>query len=184
MFCGLSFLSACDTCETSSVTIVSEADEEWLVYDSGDTIIFQNETGQTLTYIHSLRYSDNVPAEGYATTDDCIDKMDVQVSSIIQDIRNTRLGMGTYILRRPDSLTVKLAVEGSDTWTLATQSPAYSTLNVNGADYNNVYEITPDSTKPAGVKRLLYSKEKGFISISFYDGRMLQLVDYKKRSSL
>ncbi|MCC9137858.1 hypothetical protein ACFSKU_01810 [Pontibacter silvestris] len=181
--CSIIICTSCDSCETSSVTFVSEEDERWLVYDQGDTILFENEAGQTLTYVHTLLTSENIPAEGYEATDECVDKMDVQVGSIIQDVKNAKPGLGTYILRRPDSLTVKLAVEGNDTWKIEETTPTYNTLNVNGQDYNNVYEINSDSTKDTGIKRLLYSKEKGFISIDFYDGRKLQLVTYKRRSN-
>jgi len=48
-------------------------------------------------------------------------------------------------------------------------------LQVNGIDYNEVFEVKPDSTKPSDLKRLLYNKEVGFISASYYDGRSLEL---------
>ncbi|WP_196268114.1 hypothetical protein [Pontibacter sp. 172403-2] len=80
-----------------------------------------------------------------------------------------------FIRRSPDNFIVQVAAENEGSWELEEKNPQYPVLQVNGANYTNVFEVKPDSTKPTDLKRLLYNKEAGFISAEYYDGRLLQL---------
>ncbi|WP_242920095.1 hypothetical protein [Pontibacter liquoris] len=169
---GTVLFSSCDTCDPATITPLQTGDEAWLTYERGDTIRFINETNQPVTYLCVDLSGGNVPAVGYEG-EKCIAKMDTQAGAIIQDTKNKYLAMGTFITRRPENFTLQLAVENRGTWEVDENNPKYPTLQVNGVNYNNVFEVKLDSTKASDLKRLLYSKEKGFISVEYYDGKKL-----------
>lgn len=168
-------LSSCDKCGTPAVTPLEPGDEAWLPYELGSTFRFVNETDTVVPYTCTSAATTYVPAEGYSVNDKCIDKQNAEASRIIQDTKDQYPPMGMFILRSPSSFTVQVAVESHGSWRLEAHNYTYPVLQVNGTTYNNVFEVEPDSTKPSDLKRLLYNKEAGFISIEYYDGRLLQL---------
>ena len=173
---GAVLLSSCDKCGESTITMVTEDDAKWLVYDGKDTIRFVNEANLPVNYVRTRLTSENVPGEGYSLDDKCIDQLDTQVGNIIQDVRSQQPGLATYILRRPNNLTVQLLVEGRGAYEINESTPTYPSLEVDGTVYNNVFEVKKDSTAATSVKRILFNKEVGFISVELYGGKKLRRV--------
>ncbi|MBC5772919.1 hypothetical protein H8S95_02500 [Pontibacter sp. KCTC 32443] len=172
---GSLFLYSCETCENPTITQISEADVAWLAYKENSRVNFENEVGDIAPYKFISAVAQNVPGEGYSLGDDCIEKLDSQASLTIQDTTRKHLNLSTYILRRPDSLTVRLAVQNRGDWPIDKDNPTYPSYDVNGHQYFNVFEVLPDSTKPNSVKQILFNKEFGFLHVSFYDGKSLTL---------
>jgi len=170
---GAVLLSSCERCENATITMVTEEDAKWLVYDGKDTIRFVNESNQPIHYIRTYITPENVPGKGYSVDDKCVEQLDTQVSNVIQDVKGKQPGLATYVLKRPDELTVKLIVEGRGAYEIDETKPTHASLPVNGKTYPDVFEIKKDSTANNTVKRILYNKQVGFISVEFYGGKKL-----------
>jgi hypothetical protein len=175
---GSLFLYSCETCDNPTVTVPTDEDNEWLVYDYLKYYKpeFENEND---SLIKSFKFqgflSQNTPGEGSSLSDDCIENLDTQVFAQVADTTKRYPSLFTYILKRPDSLEVRVAVENRGDWVIDKDNPTYETLEVNGYDYLNVYEVKPDSVKANSVKKILFNKEFGFLLVDFYDGRQLRL---------
>lgn len=175
---GSLFLYSCETCDNPTITNPTEADTDWLVYDYINYYKpeFENEKD---SLIKSFRFqgfmTQNIAAEGTSLSDDCIEKLDTQVFAQLADTTKRYPALYTYILKRPDTLEVRLAVENRGDWAIDQNNPTYPSLEVNGYDYLDVYEVTPDSVKSNSVKKILFNKQFGFLLVDFYDGRQLRL---------
>ncbi|WP_242928691.1 hypothetical protein [Pontibacter vulgaris] len=171
---GSFLLASCDKCEPTYTQPTTE-DLDWLVYDTKDSIRFVNESNKVFTYLRTNAYTQNIPGAGYSVSDDCIEKMDTQVVNVIQQVKNQQPGLAITILKTPEDLTVNLVVEDRGTYKIDKANPTFATLDLNGFTYNNVFEVKADSTKATSLKRLLFNKEFGFLSLEMYDGRKLDL---------
>ncbi|MEJ8757085.1 hypothetical protein WG947_08765 [Pontibacter sp. H259] len=174
---GSMFLYACETCDNPTITTPTQEDFSWLVYKMTSEVAFENEAN---ALIESYKYigfnQQTVPAKGVSLNDDCIEKLDTQVVTQIADTTKQYPALFTYILKRPDSLQVRVAVENRGDWLVDKDNPTYETLEVNGYLYYNVYEINPDSVRANSVKKILFNKDFGFLQVDFYDNRQLRLV--------
>lgn len=174
--------TSCKDCETTT-TQFDEKDVEWLVYDRGDSTQFLNEAGDTLTYTNTALIAEQVPGEGYNISDNCIGHFDVQAYSVMEDVArnsnstNKNPGLATYFLKRENSLDVSVAVDGRGEYKLNLAQPTYPSVEVNDALYTDVYEvINNDASKATNVKRILFNKQRGFLSVEFYNDKKLELL--------
>lgn len=174
--------TSCKDCDTTT-TQFDEKDVEWLVYDRGDTVRFLNEVGDTVAYTNTALIAEQVPGEGYNVSDNCIGHFDIQAYSVMEDVaRNSTStdknpGIMTYFLKRENSLEVALAVDKRGEYKLNLAQPTYPSVEVNGVLYNDVYEvINNDASKVTNVKRILYNKQRGFLSVEFYNDKKLELI--------
>lgn len=170
----LTFLFAsCKKCETT-VAQVSEDEAMWLVYEQGDTIEFVNEKQEPVRFGHVMLRADQVPAEGYSMASDCIERLDVRAYSIIEDTKRIYPGLATFFQKSHDKFDVVLLIDRVGDVTLDIMQPTFPTLEVNNTLYTNVFEIVKsDSTKATDLKRLLFNKDFGYISVEYYDGKKL-----------
>lgn len=169
-------LSSCEKCGNVTRSSPTAADAEWLPYRENDEIRFITELNDTVVYNRSGIFAQEFPGEGFSATDECIDKVNVQIRSVIGDTSDNRPSLITRILRKPDDLQVELGVADMGIWEVNDQEPPIESLQVNGKAYNNVYEVRTNSTQEDGVRRILYNKEFGFLRVEFNDGKFLQLV--------
>lgn len=167
--------TSCNDCDTT-MTQVSQDEVRWLVYDRNDSVAFVNEEGKTIKFYHTALRAEQVPGEGYSITDKCIEQVDMQASSTIEEKAKKYPGLGTYILKRPDKFEVVLIVEGRGEFKLANlEQPTYPSLEVNNKEYSDVFEVVKtDDSKETNVKRLLFNKEFGYLSVEYFDGRKLE----------
>ncbi|NDK56562.1 hypothetical protein [Pontibacter fetidus] len=175
---GSLFLYSCETCDNPTITATTAEDNKWLVYDYINYYnpLFENEQDSLIKSFKFQNFiTQNVPGEGSSLTDDCIESLDTQVFAHIADTTKRYPALYTYILKRPDTLEVRVAIENRGDWAIDKENPTYETLEVNGFDYMDVYEINPDSVKANSVKQILFNKEYGFLKVDFYDGRQLRL---------
>ena len=182
---GAVLFSSCEQCQTTSVTEVTEADASWLSYTKPvptdgkpDTIRFANKDNAQVKFVRTHFYSSNVPADGYSFDDKCIEKMDTQVSAIIQDVKRRMPALATYILKKPNDLQVKLMVDKLGTYDINEESPTYATKEINGFTYQDVFEkeMQGNDTDDKGkIKKIYYNKAYGFIRVEFFGGEFLQL---------
>ncbi|GGG05291.1 hypothetical protein [Pontibacter amylolyticus] len=174
--------TSCKDCDTTT-TQFDEKDVEWLVYDRGDTVRFLNEVGDTVAYTNTALIAEQVPGEGYNVSDNCIGHFDIQAYSVMEDVaRNSTStdknpGIMTYFLKRENSLEVALAVDKRGEYKLNLTQPTYPSVEVNDVLYTDVYEvINNDASKVTNVKRILYNKQRGFLSVEFYNDKKLELI--------
>ncbi|WP_244554627.1 hypothetical protein [Pontibacter indicus] len=174
--------TSCKDCDTTT-TQFDEKDVEWLVYDRGDTVRFLNEAGDTVAYTNTALIAEQVPGEGYNVSDNCIGHFDVQAYSVMQDVArnssgtNSNPGIMTFFLKRENSLEVSLAVDQRGEYKLNLAQPAYPSVEVNGVLYNDVYEVSrSDASKVTNVKRILFNKQHGFLSLEFHNDKKLELI--------
>ena len=120
---GSLFFYACETCDNPTITQISEADVSWLVYKEKSLVNFENEVGNIVPYKFASAVAQNVPGEGQSLNDDCIDKLDSQAALTMQDTTRRHPQLVTYILKRPDSLFVKLSVQNRGDWTIDKDNP-------------------------------------------------------------
>ncbi|MCX2741093.1 hypothetical protein [Pontibacter anaerobius] len=177
-------LAACDNCGDISITEPSTEDSQWLVYGTGDTALFRNEAGATITYLRTGIYAQNVPGDGYSISDDCIDKRNTQVTNIIEDKERKMPYLGTYILKKPDSLIVKIGVGNKNAWDIKDTDQTQTVTVGEGESqitYNNAYVFEADSTAADSPKEVYFSKDKGFLKVELYNGKKLELVELKSK---
>ncbi|WP_347158937.1 hypothetical protein [Pontibacter chitinilyticus] len=167
--------SSCNNCDTPVVTSLQPEDTAWLPYKQGDTIRYLNESNAAVFFICTEVAQGTIPADGYSPDEKCIDKQNTQADYIIKDIKDKYNALATLIVRKPESLEVKLAAEKNSSWEIDENNPKYPSLELNGTTYSQVFEVNLDSTKTGSLKRLLYSQTNGFIRAEYYDGRLLQL---------
>lgn len=172
--------TSCKDCDTTT-TQFDEKDVEWLVYDRGDTIRFLNEGGDTVTYTNAALIAEQVPGEGYNISDNCIGHFDVQAYSVMEDVvknSTTRSpGLATYFLKREKGLEVSVAVNERGEYELNLAQPTYPSVEVNDVLYADVYEVTNnDASKATNVKRILFNKQHGFLSLEFHNDKKLELI--------
>jgi len=172
---GSLFFYACETCDNPTITQISEADVSWLVYKEKSLVNFENEVGNIVSYRFTSALAQNVPGEGQSLDDDCFERLDSQAFLTMQDTTKKYPALSTYILRRPDSLSVRLSVESRGDWAIDKDNPTYPSYDVNGLQYFNVFEIKPDSLRPSSVKQILFNKQFGFLYVGFYDGKSLTI---------
>ena len=182
---GAVLLTSCETCETSTITPVTEEDTSWLAYTQPvpaggkpDTIRFTNEANGVTKFIRTQYYTSNVPGEGYSFEDKCIEQLDTQASAVIQDVARKMPGLATYILKKPNELEVKLLVEGLGTYEIQEQTPTHASITIGDNTYLNVFEVNVpgnDTDNPGKVKLVYFNKTQGFIRVEFYGGKFLQL---------
>jgi hypothetical protein len=174
---GSLFLYSCETCENPTITYPTESDNEWLVYKPGNKPVYKDERD---TLIRSYKFigflGQNVPGAGASVSDDCLEKLDTQVTAQLSDTTGKHSTFYTYILKRPDSLQVKIAVDNVNAWTLDQNKPTYQTLEVGGNVYADVFEVKADSLKINSVKKVLFNKQYGFLQVEFYNKKRLTLV--------
>jgi hypothetical protein len=165
--------SSCKDCDTTVIQ-VSEDEAKWLVYDRGDSARFVNEKNEIVRFVNTGVRVEQVPGEGFNISDNCIERYDVQAASFIEDIKKSYPGLATYILKRPETFEVVLIVENGGDHKINTAQPTYPTKDINNTLYSNVFEVVKtDSTKTTNLKRLLFNKEVGFLSVEYYNGKKL-----------
>ncbi|WP_276497319.1 hypothetical protein [Pontibacter litorisediminis] len=176
-------LAGCDNCGTTSILEPTVEDTQWLVYGNGDVALFNN-AGDTVTYQRTGIYAQNVPGEGYSVTDDCIEKLNTQVTNIIEDKERKMPYLGTYVLKKPDSLIVKVGVGSKNAWEIKPTTDTPQTVEVGEGEtkktYTDVYVLTADSTAADSPKEVYFSKEQGFIKVELYNKKVLELIELKK----
>ncbi|WP_018478556.1 hypothetical protein [Pontibacter roseus] len=167
--------TSCKDCDTT-VTQVTEDDTKWLVYDRGDTVRFVNENNETVRFTTSVLRADQVPGEGFNVTDNCIEQYDIQAVSIIEDTNKEYPRLATFFLKRPNTFDMALLVEEVGEYEINETQPTYPTATVNNNLYSEVFEVVrTDSSKTTNLKRILFNKEFGFLSVEYYNGKKLQL---------
>ncbi|GAA4438261.1 hypothetical protein GCM10023188_33450 [Pontibacter saemangeumensis] len=177
-------LTSCEKCGNVLITEPTPEDSEWLVYKLNDTTAFQTETADIVRYTRTGIYAQNVPGEGFSMEDECIDQIDVQVRTVMEDVQNVQPYLGTRILSKPDDLVVEVAVGENvndkaveiGVWEIDENNPSYDSLAVNDKMYYDVFEVNPENTKANSISQILYNKEFGFLSVSFYSGKKLERI--------
>lgn len=175
-------LTSCEKCGNVVITEPTSEDSEWLVYKLKDTISFETEADDTVRYARAGIYAQNVPGEGFSLEDECIDQIDVQVRTVIEDVANKQPYLGTRILSKPNDLVVEVAVGETvkdkaveiGVWEIDENGASKDSLLVNGKMYYNVFELNPIETKTNTVKQILYNKEFGFLRVAFLNGKQLE----------
>jgi hypothetical protein len=169
--------TSCKDCDTT-VTQIDENDAAWLSYEHNDTVNFLNELGDTVQYVNIAMRAEQIPGEGFNISDDCIEHYDVQAFAILEEQTKKNPSLMTYFIKRENSFLVSLAVEGRGDYKLNLDEPTYPSLEVNGMTYLNVYEVLQTNQADAGrIKRMLYNKTHGFLSIEFYGDKKLELIN-------
>jgi hypothetical protein len=168
-------LSSCEQCGNTIVTEPTPEDVEWLVYKPGDTVTFVTETSARVRYARTGIFAQTLPGEGFTATDECIEQVDVQLRTIIDDVAGELPSLGTRILSKPEELVVEVNVSNTGVWEINEASPTLDSVAVNGITYRDVYEIISDSIAADGAKHILFNKEFGFLKVEFFNGRLLQL---------
>ncbi|MBC5994329.1 hypothetical protein [Pontibacter cellulosilyticus] len=182
---GAALFTSCESCETATITPITEEDKTWLAYiqplpadAKPDTIRFVNEKNEDFKFIRTQLHSTQIPGDGYSYDDKCIEQINTQASAVIQDITRKMPGLATYILRKPNELQVKLLVENLGTYEIQEQNPTYPSITIDGVVYEDVFEqdVPGNDTDNKGkVKKIYFNKEHGFIRVEFYGGKLLQL---------
>lgn len=167
-------LTSCEKCGDVTITQPTPADAEWLVYRQSDSIRFVNESGDNVVYTRSGIFAQSLPGEGFTATDECIESVNVQIRTVIEDVRSRQPSLSTRILSKPGDLQVEVGVADLGVWEIDEQQPTYESLEVNGRTYSNVHEVLTNSTQEGGVKRILFNKEFGFLRVEFNGGKILQ----------
>lgn len=167
------FLASCEQCKAPVVTELNEADTKWLVYNTTDTVRFTDQTNETVKYVLTDAFAERVPGEGYTFADDCIETQDTQAARVIQNVGKKWPGLATYVLRRPEKFQINLIVEGQSSFALQENNPTFPTLEINGQNYQNVYEFKKDSTASGSLKRVLFNQNQGYLQVEFYGGKKL-----------
>jgi hypothetical protein len=168
-------LAACDDCGDISITDPTPEDMQWLVYGTTrDTALFSNEDGDTLTYLRTGIYPQNVPGDGYSISDDCIEQRNTQVTNIIEDKDRKMPYLGTFILKKPDSLIVRVGVGNKNAWEIKGTDETQQ-VTVGEKTYSDAYVLKADSTAD-GPKEVYFNKQDGFLKVEFYGGKKLELI--------
>lgn len=166
--------TSCEQCGNVTRSEPTPADAAWLVYRENDSIRFETETNNRVVYTRSGIFASELPGEGFTATDECIDKLNVQIRTLIEDVDSAQPSLSTRITSMPDNLLVELGVANQGFWEIDEQQPTYETLPVNGQEYSNVYEVITNGTTANGVRRILFNQQYGFLSVEFNDGRKLE----------
>lgn len=175
-------LTSCEQCGNVLITEPTPEDSQWLVYKLNDTISFKTEANDIVRYARTGIYAQNVPGEGFTMEDECIDQIDVQVRTVIEDVENEQPYLGTRILSKPDDLVVEVAVGENvndkaveiGVWEIDESAASYDSLIVNDQMYYEVFELNPENTKANSVSQILYNKGFGFLRVAFYNGKQLE----------
>ncbi|MCC9166814.1 hypothetical protein [Pontibacter harenae] len=173
---GALLFSSCDKCDEVKYSRATTDDLEWLVYGQDDSIKFVNQDNVLLTFTRVNATENQLPGEGYSASDECIEKVDVQHLVTMQDLKNQHPTFGTAVTRSSDKLKVNVMLESRGMHEINVENPDFETLEVNGQNYSNVYEITADSTRTYSLKRLLFNKSHGVLYYELYDRREYKLV--------
>lgn len=173
-------LSSCESCGDITITEPTVEDTKWLVYNQNDTALFKVDN-DTIMYLRTGTYVQNVPGEGYSINDECIDKRDTQLTNIIEDKERKLPYMGTYILKKPDSLIVKIGVGSKVAWEIK-GTDVTQPVKVNGNDYDAyVFNATP--TADNDPKLVYFNKEYGFLKVELKNGKTLELIELKTKTT-
>ncbi|TPE44485.1 hypothetical protein [Pontibacter mangrovi] len=168
-------LAACDDCGNISITEPTPEDSQWLVYGTGDTALFKDQAGNTITYLRTGIYAQNVPGDGFSVTDDCVSQRNTQVTNIIEDKDRKLPYMGTYILKKPDSLIVKIGVGDKAAWNITSSTPTED-YKLNDTLYT-AYILERADTATEGPAKVYFTKEKGFVKVEFDNENSLELIN-------
>ncbi|WP_106219187.1 hypothetical protein [Pontibacter ummariensis] len=178
---GAATLTSCEECGEMKINEPTGEDVKWLVYEKDDIARFLTEEKDTITYVRSVATVQNVPGEGYSASDECVEQLDTQVINIIEDVEKKQPYLGTSILSKTDTLLVRVGVGKLGAWEINKDKPTHQSLEVNGKTYASVFEVKPGnntaSPQPTDVKRILFNKEQGFLSIEFHNGKKLERID-------
>lgn len=172
------FLVACEDCGSASITEPTATDAQWLVYENGDTAVFKDETGAEIQFVRTGIYVQNTPGDGYSVGDECVEKLNTQITNIMEHTNRTLPYLGTFILTKPDSLLVRVGVGDSGAWDIATTEETKE-VKLGNRTYSNVYVVEGTGAKENDVKTLFFSKSNGFEYIEFRNGKKLELVQVK-----
>ncbi|MHA6247556.1 hypothetical protein ACXYMU_06440 [Pontibacter sp. CAU 1760] len=169
-------LSSCEKCGNVIISEPTPEDAAWLVYKKNDTIAFLTEVNDTVRYIRTGIFAQTLPGEGFSVEDACVDALDVQVRTVLEDVAETRPVLGTRILSQPENVTVELTMGDNEAWEIQNFQPTYDSLQVGEKWYKSVYELNPDAGSPQQVTQLLYNKEFGFLRVRYGNGKLLQFI--------
>lgn len=163
--------TSCKDCETT-VTPLEESDIEWLAYNRVDSLYFMNELNEVITYKKVAATAETVLGEGSQVGDDCIEGMDTQAYILLGTGSGQHPVLGTYVLRRPNNLVVKvMATPHDEGFEINEEFPTYPSVEVRGHTYTEVFEIKQDSTKELSIKQMLFNKDHGVLRVAYYNGR-------------
>ncbi|RIJ34422.1 hypothetical protein [Pontibacter oryzae] len=168
------FLVACENCGSTNISEPTPEDAEWLVYGTGDTATFTDNTNDTVYYVRTGIYAQSLPGEGFSVEDECIEQINTQVTNVIEDAAGAQPILGTLILNKPDSLIVKIGV-GQETWQLDPNGIT-ETKVLGDSTYTDVYVVEGSSTEPENVRTLFFNRRYGFLFIEFQNGNKLNLI--------
>ncbi|OKL38443.1 hypothetical protein [Pontibacter flavimaris] len=174
-------LASCENCGEISITEPTAEDSQWLVYGTGDTALFRNEEGDTLTYLRTGIYAQNVPGDGFSVTDDCIDQRNTQVTNIIEDKERKQPYLGTYILKKPDSLIVKIGVGSKSAWEIKS-SDVTQEVTVGETVYPEAYVFAGTTTTADEPRTVYFTKDEGFVYVEMNNGKKLELIGVFNRA--
>jgi hypothetical protein len=171
---GSSLLFSCEKCDDPIVTAPTLEDTQWLVYSRKDSAIFVNEEGARIKYTVTDSVTQTVIGKGVSLDDNCYNKLDSQSLVILKDKNKTLPDIATFIYKMPAKLEVRLAVQDSEAKEVSINSPTYSTKQINGIAYKDVYELNLQKQKVYSAKQILFNKRYGFLRIEFYDGTFIE----------
>lgn len=168
--------TSCKECDVTT-TQLDESDVEWLVYDRPDSIQFLTEAGDTVLYTNSLIRAEQIPGEGYNASDNCIGHFDVQAVSVMEDVDRVSPSIAVFFLKRENLFEVSILVAERGDYKLNLATPNYDVYELNGEVYTNVYEIVNnDASNEKNVRRILFNKAYGFLSMEFHNNKKLELI--------
>jgi len=167
-------LASCEKCGNVTITKPTAEDSAWLVYKKDAAIAFVTQAKDTIRYKREAIFAQNIPGDGFAVEDECIDALNVQVRTLLEDDADKQPALGTRVLSKPDSLIVELSVGDMGVWEIDKNAPTYESLEVNKKTYYDVFEITPVITQTSRVEKILFNKEFGFLSIRYKSSNPLE----------
>lgn len=175
-------LASCDNCGEITITEPTPEDSQWLVYGAGDTVKFKNLSvdGDTVTYFRTGIYVQSLPGDGYSVTDDCIEQRNTQLTNIIEDQQRQLPFMATYILKKPDSLIIKVGIGTNVAWEISPNDDPTEEVSVGDKKFN-AYVLEGSTTNANDPKTVYFNKEKGFLMVELNNGNRFELIDIFNR---
>lgn len=168
--------TSCKECDVTT-TQIEEEDVEWLVYERPDTIHFLTEAGDTVIYRNTLLRAEQIPGEGYNVSDNCIGQFDVQAVSVMEDVERVSPGIAVVFIKRENVFDLSLLVAERGEFKLNLAEPNYETYELNDVIYTDVYQVMSNNANDEkNVKRILFNKTHGFLSLEFHNDKKLVLI--------
>ena len=170
------YIIGCKCDEVKTYEEFKNGDLEWLLYNDGDTLKFNNHNSDTVLYfvLESIGYAKTFPHNK------CNKHYDKDGFQQIKPIQFSEITGYISIIRTSDNEPLKITVGAvSSSERLDLFSNNLDTFNVNGFIFNNVYKIYntyTTQTNPGELKKFYFNKEYGFLLIELINGEFIKII--------